>query len=88
MKKLFIILSVIAILSFKNITQEKAYTITLTEGQINMLWNSLQFSRLAIQSSDVSAKEVNNATRGIDSISKVLAVQYQLQAGTNTNTNH
>jgi len=53
----------------------KSYT--LTDGQIGILYNSLQVAKKTIPTSDaISAKEASAALMGIDSIEKVIVRQY------------
>ena len=52
----------------------RAYT--LTDGQIGILYNSLEVAKKAIPTSDIGVKEAIPALQGIDSIEKIIKKQY------------
>ena len=76
MKKTVIIaaMAIVGLCAFNN-NKEKEYR--LTQGQVQILFQSMQISAKAIPSSDaISAHEASAALQGIDSIAKVLGKQY------------
>ena len=75
MKKtvIIVLVAVVALMSFN---EPKKYT--LTEGQVGILFQSMQISAKALPSSEViTSKEANVALQEMDSIYKVLSKQYQ-----------
>lgn len=50
-----------------------------TEGQVNMLWNTLEFCKGSIQTSQSPANDVKNVTKMIDSLQQIIRVQYIAQ---------
>jgi hypothetical protein len=81
MKKLLIITSLF-LLSFTTNPKEKKYNFELTDGQVAMLWNVLEFSKTSIQTSQSPAVDVKNAIKMIDSLQQVIKVQYVKQVDT------
>lgn len=81
MKKLLIIASLF-LLSFKTNPTEKQYNFELTDGQVAMLWNTLEFCKQSMQTSQSPAVDVKNATKMIDSLQQVIKVQYIKQIDT------
>lgn len=77
MKKLLIITS-FSLLSFTTQT-EKKYSIELNENQVQMLWSSLEFSKVNLQTSQAPANDVKNVTKMIDSLQSLIKVQYVKQ---------
>lgn len=63
------------VLSFISIKKENTYT--LTEGQMIMLYNTNIQVRQILPTSQAPAIQVTNLQRDIDSIQKVLTIQYQ-----------
>jgi hypothetical protein len=82
MKKLLIITSLF-LLSFTTNPKEKKYNFELTDGQVAMLWNTLEFAKQNLQTSQAPANDVKNAIKMIDSIQQVIKVQYIKQTDTN-----
>lgn len=80
MKKLLIITSLF-LLSFTTQT-EKKYNFEFTDGQVGMLWNTLEFAKQNLQTSQAPANDVKNVTKMIDSLQTVIKVQYIKQADT------
>lgn len=80
MKKLLIIISLF-LLSFTTQT-EKKYNFELTDGQVGMLWNTLEFAKQNLQTSQAPANDVKNVTKMIDSLQQVIRVQYIKQSDT------
>lgn len=81
MKKVLIIASLF-LLSFTTSTTEKKYNFELTDGQVGMLWSTLEFCKQSIQTSQSPANDVKNATKMIDSLQQVIKAQYVKQADT------
>lgn len=77
MKKLLIITSLF-LLSFTTQT-EKKYSIELNENQVQMLWSSLEFAKVNLQTSQAPANDVKNVTKIIDSLQSLIRVQYVKQ---------
>lgn len=80
MKKLLIITSLF-LLSFTTQT-EKKYNFEFTDGQVGMLWNTLEFCKQSIQTSQSPAVDVKNATKMIDSLQQVIRAQFIQQSDT------
>lgn len=80
MKKLLIITSLF-LLSFTTQT-EKKYNFELTDSQVGMLWNTLEFAKQNLQTSQAPANDVKNVTKMIDSLQQVIRVQYIKQSDT------
>lgn len=68
-------------LSFKT-QNEKKLRFEFTESQITMFWNTLEFCKNSIQTSQSPAVEVNNVRVLIDSIQRMVKAQYLLQTDT------
>lgn len=81
MKKLLIIASLF-LFSFTTNPKEKKYNFELTDGQVGMLWNTLEFAKQNLQTSQAPANDVKNVTKMIDSLQQVIRVQYIKQADT------
>lgn len=76
MKKAIIILIAIGLFSF---TGEKEYSFKMHEGEVVMLYNTLQYSKQVLLKSTAPFSEVVQAVQNIDSLTKVIVTQYQLQ---------
>ena len=76
MKRILIITSLF-LLSFT--TGEKSYNIKLNENQVQMLWTSLEFAKVNLQTSQAPANDVKNVTKMIDSLQSLIKVQYVKQ---------
>lgn len=81
MKRILIITSLLFLLSFTTQT-EKKYHFELTDGQVGMLWNTLEFCKSSIQTSQSPAVDVKNVTKMIDSLQKVIQIQFIKQTDT------
>jgi len=69
------VLAGLLVLGLMAASPRKSYT--LTDGQIGILYNSLQVAKKTIPTSDaISAKEASSALMGIDSIEKIIVKQY------------
>lgn len=77
MKKILFILSLF-LLSFTT-NPEKKYHFEFTNGQVDMLWNTLEFCKSSIQTSQSPANDVKNVTKMIDSLQQIIRVQYIAQ---------
>ena len=60
-------------------TGEKSYDIKLNENQVQMLWTSLEFAKINLQTSQAPANDVKNVTKMIDSLQSLIRVQYVKQ---------
>lgn len=80
MKKILAI-AALFLLSFTTQT-EKKYHFELTDGQVGMLWNTLEFAKQNLQTSQAPANDVKNVTKMIDSLQQVIKVQYIKQIDT------
>lgn len=80
MKKLLIITSLFLFSFTTGI--EKKYHFEFTDGQVSMLWNTLEFAKQNLQTSQAPANDVKNVTKMIDSLQTVIRVQYIKQADT------
>lgn len=80
MKRILIITSLF-LLSFTTQT-EKKYHFELTDGQVGMLWNTLEFCKSSIQTSQSPAVDVKNVTKMIDSLQSIIRVQFIKQTDT------
>ena len=60
-------------------TGEKSYDIKLNENQVQMLWTSLEFAKINLQTSQAPANDVKNVTKIIDSLQSLIRVQYVKQ---------
>lgn len=74
MKRILIVASLF-LLSFTTQT-EKKYTIELNDNQVQMLWTSLEFAKINLQTSQAPANDVKNVTKMIDSLQSLIKVQY------------
>ena len=75
MRKVLVVLA--AVLGIGLIASSPRKSYTLTDGQIVVLYNSLQIAKKAIPTSDaISAREASAGLQGIDSIEKVIIRQY------------
>lgn len=81
MKKLLIIASLF-LLSFKTNPKEKKYNFEFTDGQVGMLWNTLEFAKQNLQTSQAPANDVKNVTKMIDSLQTVIRAQFIQQSDT------
>jgi hypothetical protein len=73
MKKV-VVVALMAVIGISAFTKQKEYT--LTEGQAQILFQSMQISAKALPSSDaISARDASMAIQGLDSIARVLAKQ-------------
>lgn len=79
--KRVLIISALFMLSFTTGT-EKKYHFEFTDGQVGMLWNTLQFCKNSIQTSQSPAVDVINVTKMIDSLQQVIKTQYIVQLDT------
>lgn len=85
MKKLLLVLTSIIVLSFTLKNEEKKYNFLMTQSQVNMLWNSLEVAKKAIQTSTgISMSDGIAQIQNIDSMEHVLAIQYNLQNAQDT----
>lgn len=75
MRKVLVVLAAVLGIGLIAASPRKSYT--LTDGQIVVLYNSLQIAKKAIPTSDaISAREASAGLQGIDSIEKVIIRQY------------
>jgi hypothetical protein len=71
------IIALAAVVGIGLIAASPRKSYTLTDGQIGILYNSLQVAKKAIPTSDaISAREASAGLQGIDSIEKVIVRQY------------
>lgn len=63
-------------------TKQKEYSIKLTEDQVQALWNSLEFSKQNLQTSEAPANKVNNVSAAIKALQEIVKEQYIKQADT------
>lgn len=74
----------VLLVSFLIKPPEKVYRFNLTENQLNNLWNTLEFCKGSIQSSQSPAIDVKRATINIDSLENTIGAQYIKQRDTTT----
>lgn len=79
MKKLILITGIFLISAF---AQEKKYKIELNENQVQMLWSSLEFAKVNLQTSQAPANDVKNVIKIIDSLQTIIRTEYINQVDT------
>ena len=82
MKKTFSVLAALVVFILFSFTQEKEYKVKLTEGEIIMLYQTLEVSKAAIPTSTIPFNTGVQALKSIDSLQTILKREYQLQKDT------
>lgn len=72
--------SVTAFSQAKDTTKpEKVYDLKITETEVNALFNTLEFSKAALPTSEASAKNVSAALQSIAALQAIIVKQYRAQ---------